>query len=407
MPNPRRVNISKTEFSGLEQAMQAIIHDQQLSRPRLAQSFLSIEDDTGKTMPITDIGDAYIALAYLGEVDEIRELERELKVPAKVINHELGMLASVNGYKVVIENLTKAMSLSKEPLVPLEILLRDMQTIEGVTGSKPPQQIHDMVYSIMVQWKSHVDVFQGARDYANKTNSKPSPNIAQGLYEAVCSADKNEFVKRVTALSGLFGVFPYVNGSEASPKDFVDIVMGKEFHVIDKPTTHAQLRHLAMYAKPEFVTWMEEKDRELKQFNNYELTFDNTRLMWAFYRLAAEYKIELPATVFEELPRYLAIPLAYTINFDVGNRSNLTLRDLIRSGLFEPNQEAISSAVEESFKALYEMLLWQMPNRRAKEIDVNPRIENLKRLLVTANASLTPASLGYAEKIREMYRTLK
>ena len=395
----RRINISSMTFSELERA---ITSDQQSSRPKLGQSFLSIVDDSGKTMPITDIGEAYIALAYLGRVDDIRQIERESGISAKGIKHEAGMLAAMNGYSTIVETSLDSMNQSVEPLVGLEILIRDMQTIETITDFKPTQSMHDAVYSAMARWGSYVDVYSGVRYYARKTNSKPSPDIAQRLYEAVYSADKNEFARRVTALSILFEVPPCVNGLEVSPQDFVSGVMEREYHAASEPKDiYVQLRHLAMSAKPEFVRWMEEKDKELKQLNNSELTFDNAKLMWSCYRLAAKYGVQLPDTLFEELPRYFAIPLAHTSGFDEGNRSILTLRDLISSGLYAPNQEAVASAVEQSFKTLYEML-GQTPNRRPHEYTVIARIENIERLssIVTP---LRPASLVYIEKIRDMY----
>ena len=172
------VNINRMTFNELEEV---IIRDQQSQRPQLPQSFLSFVDDSGKTISIEDIKNAYIALAYLGRVDEIRQLERESGIRARGIKHEAGMLAAMNGYNIIMESSLGPMNQSVKPLVGLELLMGDMQTIETLTGFKPTQPMHNVIYSVMARWNSHVDVLSGAITYAKKTHSKPSLDIAQKM----------------------------------------------------------------------------------------------------------------------------------------------------------------------------------------------------------------------------------
>lgn len=405
-----KVDIGNRTFGGLEEAIAAIIHDQQSSTPTLPQSFLTFVDDTGKTMPITDIGVAYIALAYLGRVDDIRQLERESGISARGIKHEAGMLAAMNGYKTIVEDSLGAMNQSVEPLVGLELLMRDMQTIETLTGFKPTQSMHDAIYSAMAGWKSYADVFKGVATYFNASNSAPPHDTAQKLYERLCTRDIDSSLNRVIQISELFGIPPQIDGQDALPHDFVVHEVKKNYKFGIKNENRIELDKLAMYDEPEFIRRMEEKAGQLEMLGLNGLSIDNPfySSMLTFYDVVLKRNIPMPRKVTDEMPRNLALSLVNSIDLrefiDMGIFLGRFER-FVSSRIYAPDQEIITAAVEGAFEILYGKV------RKQSELDllrwgyqheVQMRIKALENLSEIANASLSTRSLGYIHDIQRI-----
>ncbi len=176
--------------------------------------YVPVIDQSGKEIGSAEIHDAYIALAALGEVDAIRDLYRGVGISPLSSGHELAGIASKYGYT----NILAKTHLNMQPSIDLEraltVLYNDMATIKEVTGLNPDQPLADLFYSRLMKAGAAAITPKLIRRFVKDFEIKPSPEIAQQIYEGACWTAVSDSTKRVNAWSKLFGIPLKIDGRE-------------------------------------------------------------------------------------------------------------------------------------------------------------------------------------------------
>lgn len=318
-------------------------------------SLITILDASGKVVKVEDLPLAFLALAYDGRAEGIRELERALglRLPAQQAQaHELAAVAAASGYERLLEQYPKMVKL--DPRVATGRLASDLKAINGVTGIAVPQELDEMVFSAIAALDFVSDIVPSVRMYVRGTGAVPSAAVAQKLYSAVITPDRVMSYRRVEALGNLLNIKPTLGrGVKARTiDDYVRNAMkatGQELS--HKHPLHKQLEEAR---NPErFIQGMSLQFGLLSGSDGYNQ--QNIAGALNYLSVAALKDIALPEDVSVNLPRHLVMALVHESSEDnTLDRVRRVLAALERRGAYAVDTGAFQAAITEGLKLLAE-----------------------------------------------------
>lgn len=318
-------------------------------------SLITILDASGKVVKVEDLPLAFLALAYNGRAEGIRELQRALglRLAAQQAQaHELAAVAAASGYELLLEQYLKIFKL--DPRVATGRLASDLKAINGVTGIAVPQQLDEKVFAAIAALDFVSDIVPSVRMYVRGTGAVPSAAVAQKLYSAVITPDRVMSYRRVEALGNLLNIKPTLGrGVKARTlEEYVRNAMkATRQELSHKHPLHKQLEEAR---NPErFIQGMSLQFGLLSGSDGYNQ--QNIAGALNYLSVAALKDIALPEDVSVNLPRHLVMALVHESSEDnTLDRVRRVLAALERRGAYAVDTGAFQAAITEGLKLLAE-----------------------------------------------------
>ncbi|MBI2549847.1 hypothetical protein HYV83_01545 [Candidatus Woesearchaeota archaeon] len=314
-------------------------------------NLLTVLDASGNVVKVEDLPLAFLALAYEGRTESIRELERalELRLAAQAQAHELAAVAAARGYAQLLKQYLEMVKL--DPAVMTERLASDLKVISRVTGIGAPQQLDEKVFTA-IAGLDFVNVVPSAKSYAAGRGAVPSAAVAQLLYLAVITPDKTGSLDRVKRLHGILKIQPALGeGAEAQTlEEYVRESIkatGQEL-----PNKHPLYEQLELAGNPEeFRRRMSGQFALLSGSEGYNPK--NVGGALNFLKVAADKGIALPEDVSGKLLHHLVMALVRKgSEYTTLHRVRDVLKRLEGQGVYTVDKGAFQAAITEGLKLL-------------------------------------------------------